>query len=58
MPNLLGYGHKSGDRALKSLEKLLLDISILKIAYRMEGDEFLLFLPQANTEQAKIQFQM
>lgn len=52
------YGHKAGDRALKSLEKLLLDISILKIACRMEGDEFLLFLPQANTEQAKIQFQM
>ena len=47
------YGHKAGDRALKSLGKLLLDISIPKIACRMGGDEFLLFLPQANTEQAE-----
>lgn len=47
------YGHKAGDRALKSLGKLLLDISIPKIACRMGGDEFLLFLPQVNTEQAE-----
>lgn len=47
------YGHKAGDRVLKSLGKLLLDISIPKIACRMGGDEFLLFLPQANTEQAE-----
>ena len=47
------YGHKAGDRALKSLGKLLLDIPIPKIACRMGGDEFLLFLPEANTEQAE-----
>ena len=47
------YGHKAGDRALKSLGKLLLDIPIPKIACRMGGDEFLLFLPETNTEQAE-----
>ena len=31
----------------------MLDISIPKIACRMGGDEFLLFLPQVNTEQAE-----
>ena len=34
------YGHKAGDRALKSLGKLLLDIPLDKITCRMGGDEF------------------
>ena len=47
------YGHKAGDRALKNLGKLLLNISIPKIACRMGGDEFLLFLPETTTEEAE-----
>ena len=47
------YGHKAGDRALKSLGKLLLNISIPKIACRMGGDEFLLFLPETTTKEAE-----
>lgn len=47
------YGHKAGDRALKSLGKLLLDIPLDKITCRMGGDEFLLFLPKVNSEQAE-----
>ena len=47
------YGHKAGDRALKSLGKLLLDIPIPKIACRMGGDEFLLFLPDTHTKEAE-----
>ena len=47
------YGHKAGDRALKSLGKLLLNIPLDKITCRMGGDEFLLFLPKVNSEQAE-----
>lgn len=47
------YGHKAGDRALKSLGKLLLDIPLDKITCRMGGDEFLLFLPNVSPEQAE-----
>lgn len=47
------YGHKAGDRALKSLGKLLLDIPSDKITCRMGGDEFLLFLPKVNHEEAE-----
>lgn len=47
------YGHKAGDRALKSLGKLLLDIPLDKITCRMGGDEFLLFLPNVSSEQAE-----
>ena len=47
------YGHKAGDRALKNLGKILLNISIPKIACRMGGDEFLLFLPETTTEEAE-----
>lgn len=47
------YGHKAGDRALKNLGKLLLNISIPKIACRMGGDEFLLFLPETTTKEAE-----
>lgn len=47
------YGHKAGDRALKKLGKLLLNISIPKIACRMGGDEFLLFLPETTTKEAE-----
>lgn len=47
------YGHKAGDRALKNLGKLLLNISIPKIACRMGGDEFLLYLPETTTEEAE-----
>ena len=47
------YGHKAGDRALQSLGKLLLDIPLDKITCRMGGDEFLLFLPKVNSEQAE-----
>lgn len=47
------YGHKAGDRALKSLGKLLLDIPLDKITCRMGGDEFLLFLPNVSSERAE-----
>ena len=47
------YGHKAGDRALKNLGKILLNISIPKIACRMGGDEFLLFLPETTTKEAE-----
>ena len=47
------YGHKAGDRALKSLGKLLLDIPLDKITCRMGGDEFLLFIPKVSSEQAE-----
>lgn len=47
------YGHKAGDRALKSLGKLLLDIPLDKITCRMGGDEFLLFLPKVSIEETE-----
>ena len=47
------YGHKAGDRALKSLGNLLLHLPTNKIACRMGGDEFLLFLPEIRSEQAE-----
>ncbi|WP_259318603.1 HD domain-containing phosphohydrolase [Holdemanella biformis] len=47
------YGHKAGDRALKSLGKLLLNIPLDKITCRMGGDEFLLFLPKVSIEETE-----
>ena len=46
------YGHKAGDKALQKLGKLLLEYKSDGIACRMGGDEFLLYLPNMNTEQA------
>lgn len=46
------YGHKAGDKALKSLGDLLLNLPNEKMACRMGGDEFLLFLPEVSSHQA------
>lgn len=42
------YGHKAGDRVLKLLGNLLLEYSSECIVCRLGGDEFLLFMPDAN----------
>lgn len=42
------YGHKAGDRVLKLLGTLLLEYSSECIVCRLGGDEFLLFMPDAN----------
>lgn len=42
------YGHKAGDRVLKLLGSLLLEYSSECIVCRLGGDEFLLFMPDAN----------
>ena len=42
------YGHKAGDRVLKLLGNLLLEYSSECLACRLGGDEFLLFMPDAD----------
>lgn len=42
------YGHKAGDRVLKLLGTLLLEYTSECIVCRLGGDEFLLFMPDAN----------
>lgn len=42
------YGHKAGDRVLKLLGNLLLEYASECIVCRLGGDEFLLFMPDAN----------
>ena len=42
------YGHKAGDRVLKLLGNLLLEYSSECIVCRLGGDEFLLFMLDAN----------
>ena len=42
------YGHKAGDRVLKLLGNLLLEYSSECLACRLGGDEFLLFMPNAD----------
>ena len=42
------YGHKAGDRVLKLLGNLLLEYSSECIVCRLGGDEFLLFMPDAD----------
>lgn len=46
------YGHKAGDKALQKLGKLLLEYKSDGIACRMGGDEFLLYLPNVDYQQA------
>lgn len=47
------YGHKAGDRALKTLGALLTQFNANAAACRLGGDEFLLFLPNDSREQIK-----
>lgn len=47
------YGHKAGDRALKTLGALLTQFNTNAAACRLGGDEFLLFLPNDSREQIK-----
>lgn len=42
------YGHKAGDRVLKLLGNLLLEYSSECLVCRLGGDEFLLFMPNAD----------
>ena len=42
------YGHKAGDRVLKLLGNLLLEYSSECLVCRLGGDEFLLFMPDAD----------
>ena len=42
------YGHKAGNRVLKLLGTLLLEYTSECIVCRLGGDEFLLFMPDAN----------
>ena len=44
------YGHKAGDRALKSLGNLLADYAQNAAVCRLGGDEFLLFMPNVTHE--------
>ncbi len=47
------YGHYEGDRLLKSVASCIKDnIRENDYAFRMGGDEFLIFLPETNEEQA------
>lgn len=47
------YGHKAGDKALKSLASILTNLSYSTIACRMGGDEFLLFISDISAKQAE-----
>ena len=51
------YGHKAGDRALKLLGNLISRISENAIACRFGGDEFILFLPDMETEVAAVEME-
>lgn len=44
------YGHKAGDRALKSLGNLLAEYAQNAAVCRLGGDEFLLFIPNITRE--------
>ena len=44
------HGHKAGDRVLKLFGSLLLEYSNECIVCRLGGDEFLLFMPDANRD--------
>ena len=44
------YGHKAGDRALKSFGNLLAEYSQNAAVCRLGGDEFLLFIPNVTHE--------
>ena len=46
------YGHKAGDRALKTLGETIRDCIGDSIACRLGGDEFLLFFPDVSKETA------
>lgn len=46
------HGHKAGDRALQALGTLLTEQAHNSVVCRLGGDEFLLFLPDADKEQA------
>lgn len=46
------YGHKAGDRALKALGNLLKDHTPNSVVCRLGGDEFLLFIPNADKDSA------
>lgn len=45
---MTSIGHKAGDRVLKLLGNLLLEYSSECLACRLGGDEFLLFMPDAD----------
>lgn len=51
------HGHKAGDRALRLLGNLLAEYSDPGIACRLGGDEFLLFLPDADRNSVSAQMQ-
>ena len=44
------YGHKAGDRALRTLGHLLSETAKGSVVCRLGGDEFLLFLPDVSKE--------
>lgn len=46
------YGHKSGDRVLKTLGSSITDCAKESIACRLGGDEFLIFLPDMSKDAA------
>ena len=48
------YGHKAGDRVLKLLGNLLLEYSNECLVCRLGGDEFLLFMPNADQQVTEV----
>lgn len=47
------FGHLSGDLSLKIVSQVISELSDTGIATRIGGDEFLLFLPEINREEAE-----